>query len=135
LKNSLLICGSESSTEPTGSVLCRSKVLARIIIFRSVSHFPFLSNHPPILLEIYISILGEELFTDSYPCHSHKFDCGTPGDPRARNVNCVSASLYQACFETFSVDSRHRGSDLALEDRLHNADFTFADVSSYRATV
>jgi large subunit ribosomal protein L31e len=46
LKNSLLICGSEGSTEPTGSVLCRSKVLARIIIFRSVSHFPFLSNHP-----------------------------------------------------------------------------------------
>jgi hypothetical protein len=97
--------------------------------------FPLSLQPPPILLEIYISMLGEELFTESYPCHSHKLDCGTPGDPRARNVNCVSASLYQACFETFSVDSRHRGSDLALEARLHNADFTFADVSSYRATV
>ena len=83
---------------------------------------------------IYISILGEELFTDSYPCHSNKLDSGTPGDPRARNLNCVSASPYQAFFERFSVDSGHRGSDLALEARLHNADFTFADMSSYRAT-
>ena len=94
---------------------------------------PFFAT-TPILLEIYISILGEELFRDSCPCHSHKLDCDIPGDPRAHNLNCVSASLYQTCFETFSVDSRHRGSDLALEARLHNADFTFADMSSYRAT-
>ena len=108
-----LICGSESSTEPAGGVLCWCKVLATIVIFRSSITFP-LSLQPFLYYQrfiitrdlYYISILGEELFRDSWPCQSHKLDCDAPGDPRAHNLRIVYLPLYVRLVLKRSVSTR-----------------------------